>query len=97
MIARGYEISERRITRGSRCACGADSEPGEDEARDAEQERGDPVLHVVVARAGLVAREEARQRPRRLDPVDDGDRDQHDADDHGDARRAGGRSASRGA
>ena len=37
----------------------------------AEQEGGDPVLHVVVARAGLVAREEARQRARRLDEVDD--------------------------
>ena len=47
------------------------AEPGEDEARDAEQERGDPVLHVMVARPGLVAREEAGQRLRRLGPVHD--------------------------
>ncbi len=34
-----------------------------------------------------VAREEAGQRPRRLDPVDDRDHDQHDPDDEGDQRQ----------
>ena len=41
------------------------------------------MLRVMVVGARLVAREERRQRLRRLGPVHGGDRDQHDADDDG--------------
>ena len=76
---------------------GPGAEPGEHEAGDPEEERRDPVLDVVVAGSALVAREEAGQRLRGLDPVDDPDRDQDDRREHGQRRRAGGRSASGGA
>src|SRR4051812_16671291 len=59
------------------------TEPGEDEAREAEEERRDAVLDVVVARALLVPREPRGQRVRRLDPVDERERDQRDAENDG--------------
>ena len=71
-IAWPYVISDARRSSGAarRRRSLAGLEPGEDEQREADEERGDAVLDVVVARAGLVAREEPRQRARRLDPVD---------------------------
>src|SRR6059058_293047 len=70
-------------------------EPREDQQRDAEEERGDPVLDVMVVRAGLVARQPGGQRVRRLDPVVDAESDQDDPgnrgdDDHGPAVQAHG-------
>ena len=46
-----YEIGTSWRLRGGPGAPLARLEPGEDEAREPEQERGDPVLHVVVPRA----------------------------------------------
>src|SRR2546430_5320391 len=79
-IACPYEMGNEAVLGGRlRPAWARGAEPGEDEACRAQEERGDPVLHMVMGRPRLVAREEARQRLRRLDPVDDRDRDQDDA------------------
>src|SRR5690348_3165318 len=51
-------------------------EPGQHVAGQAEEERRDPVLEMVRARARLMTREEARQVACRRDPVDDRDRDE---------------------
>jgi len=73
---------ERRLG-GCPGAVVARLEPGEDEAREAEQEGGDPVLHVVVAGALLVSGYERGQRLRRLRPVEDRERDEHEPGDDG--------------
>jgi hypothetical protein len=68
------------------CASGSrarGTEPGKDEARQPDQERGDAVLDVVVARPRLVARQPRGQRLRRLDPVDDCEHDQRETDEDG--------------
>ena len=54
-------------------------EPREHETRETDEERRDAVLRMVVAGARLVPGEEAGQRLRRLDPVDDRDHDQDDS------------------
>jgi hypothetical protein len=41
------------------------------------------VLDVVVGRAGLVAGDEGRERAGAVDPVEDGEREQQQADDDG--------------
>src|SRR3954452_12805345 len=58
-------------------------EPGEGETGETDEERRDAVLDVVMARAGFVAREEGREGLRWLDPVDDRNDDQRDADHDG--------------
>src|ERR671930_526954 len=68
--------------RGRR-AVGPRLEPGVDEAREPDKERRDAVLHVVVRRVGLVARDPRRERAGRLGPVDDREGDQRDPDDDG--------------
>ena len=59
------------------------TEPRKDETGDAEEERRDPVLDVVVVRPRFVSGDPGRQRLGRLDPVDDREDDQRDADDDG--------------
>src|SRR3954468_21434491 len=83
-IACPYEIGKaaRLGDRAPRARVGR-TEPGEDEAREPEEERRDAVLDVVVARALLVPREPRGQRVRRLDPVDERERDQRDAENDG--------------
>src|SRR5919199_2132045 len=83
-IACPYEIGNEVVSdRRLRPSGARRTEPGEDEAREAEQERGDPVLDVVMVRPRLVAREEARQRLRRLGPINDRDRDQYEPREDG--------------
>ena len=69
---------------GARRTLAPGLEPGEDEAADADDRRGEAVLEVDVRRAGLVAREERGQRAGVVDPVDRGD---HEEDDPEDDRR----------
>src|SRR5947209_7380307 len=88
MTAWKYEIGsciERESLRGFRAHASARTrgEPGERKAAEPDDEGCDPVLEVVRRRPGLVAREERRQRLRRLDPVDDRHHEQQKADDHG--------------
>src|SRR5438876_1370 len=64
-------------------------EPGVDKTREPDQERRDPVLDVVVSRAGLVTRHPGRKRPGRLGPVDDRERDQRKAGDDGEGGDGG--------
>src|SRR5260370_18563306 len=77
-----YEIGNA-LRGGARRPLAARVEPREDEAGEPDEERRDAVLRVVVARPGLVSREERREGLRGLGPVDDRDRDQGDADDDG--------------
>ena len=58
-------------------------EPGEGEQGEPDEQRRDAVLDVMVARSGLVAREERGQRLGRLGPVDDRDHDQRNPDESG--------------
>src|SRR6266852_7256588 len=75
-----YEIG-KTLSGGALGLTAAGVEPGEDERGQADEERRDAVLRVMVIRAGLVAREERRERAGGLGPVDDRDRDQGDAEE----------------
>src|SRR6266478_8375517 len=76
-----YEIGNA-LRGGARRPLAARVEPRKDEACEADEERRDAVLRVVVARPGLVTGEERRERLRRLGPVDDRDCDQDDAEEN---------------
>src|SRR4051812_25819727 len=56
----------------------AGREPRVHEAREPQEERRDAVLHMVVRRPGVMARQPARERLRRLREVHDRKDDQHD-------------------
>ena len=77
-----YEISEATITQ---CCFFAGLEPGEDEERQTDEERGDAVLDVVVAGAGLVpGKHEGSERAGSAE-VDDADDDEREPGEHGDS------------
>src|SRR5919204_1796434 len=87
-----YEISAARGIGSAprvRRALTAGLEPGVDETGEPDKERRDPVLHVVVPRVRLVAGDPRRQRAGGLDPVDDRERDQREADDDGERGESG--------
>src|ERR1044072_4220130 len=82
-IAWPYVISDGRTTVlsvGSDVPARRALEPREDEQGDADEERREAVLEVVVIRPGLVAGHERRERLRWLDPVVDRHGDEEDAD-----------------
>src|SRR5919108_123613 len=79
-----YEISAASGIGSAPRACRAlpaRLEPRVDETREADEERRDPVLDVVMPRVRLVAGDPRRQRAGRLGPVDDRERDQREPDD----------------
>src|ERR671925_2084291 len=81
-----YEMSAARgigSAPGVRGALPAGLEPRVDEAREADEERRDPVLDVMVPRVRLVAGDPRRQRAGGLGPVDDREHDQREPDDDG--------------
>src|SRR5919108_234525 len=87
-----YEMSAARgigSAPGVRGALPAGLEPRVDEAREADEERRDPVLHVVVPRMRFVAGDPRGQRAGGLDPVDDCESDQGEADDAGERGEGG--------
>ena len=92
--ARGRSPGDRRSARrGSRGGTGQAARFGpvrnQAKTKQASPRRSAaiPCFDVMVARARLVAGEEARQRARRLGEVDDRDHDEHEADDEPRARR----------
>ena len=58
-------------------------EPGKDEAGECNDQRRDPVLQVVVARARLMTGKEGRQRSSRLDEIHDRDRQKDETGEDG--------------
>src|SRR5439155_9293715 len=58
-------------------------EPREDQTCQADEERGDSALDVMVVRPRFVTWKPRRKRLGRLRPVDDGDRNQRKADEDG--------------